>query len=114
MALAGKNMLMLAFKEKAELYKSYMSFVKNGGLFIKTTRPYKVGDEVFLMLTLPEETERIGVAGRVVWVTPQGAQGSQTPGIGVQFLEHDQGATQARIETILAGALGTERPTYTM
>ncbi len=114
MAAGAKNMLMLAFKDKAELYKSYMSFVRNGGLFVKTTRPYRVGDEVFLMLTLPEETERLGVAGRVVWVTPPGAQGSLTPGIGVQFLEQDQGATQSRIETILAGALGTERPTYTM
>ncbi len=114
MALGGKNVLRLAFKDKAELYKSYMSFVRNGGLFVKTKAPYKVGDEIFLMLTLPEETERLGVAGRVVWVTPPGAQGSQVPGIGIQFLEQDHGATQERIETILAGALGTERPTYTM
>ena len=114
MALGKKNMLMVAFKDKAELYKSYMPFVRNGGLFIKTTRDYRIGDQIFLMLSLPDDPERTGVAGQVVWVTPPSAQGSHIPGIGVQFLEQDRGATRDKIETFLAGALNTDRPTYTM
>ena len=50
-----------------------MSFLQNGGLFVPTTRPYRPGDEVFLLLTLMDEPEKLPVAGRVVWITPEGA-----------------------------------------
>jgi type IV pilus assembly protein PilZ len=110
----GQGILSLAIKDKGSLYAAYMPFVKNGGLFIPTTKPYKLGDEVFMLLTLMEEKERIPVAGKVVWITPAGAQGNRTPGIGVQFSEQDNGQTRARIETLLGGALKAERPTHTM
>jgi type IV pilus assembly protein PilZ len=54
------------------------------------------------------------VAGRVIWITPKGAQGKRTAGIGVQFSDQDQGNTQKRIETYLAGALGGDKPTHTL
>jgi type IV pilus assembly protein PilZ len=111
---AGQGILSLAIKDKGSLYAAYMPFVKNGGLFIPTTKPYKIGDEVFMLLTLMEDKERLPVAGKVVWVTPQGAQGNRTPGIGVQFSEQDNGQTRNKIEGLLAGALKADRPTHTM
>ena len=54
------------------------------------------------------------VAGRVIWVTPKGAQGKRTAGIGVQFSDQDGGSTQKKIENYLAGALGGDKPTHTM
>ena len=114
MADNSRGILSLAIKDKGSLYAAYMPFVKNGGLFIPTKKAYKIGDEVFMLLTLMDDTERIPVAGSVVWVTPQGAQGNRSPGIGVQFSEQDNGATRHKIEGLLAGALAADRPTHTM
>jgi type IV pilus assembly protein PilZ len=69
---------------------------------------------VFILLTLMDGTERLPVAGKVVWVTPKGAQNKRLQGIGVQFSTQDGGSTQKKIEGHLAGALGADRPTHTM
>jgi type IV pilus assembly protein PilZ len=107
------GILSLTIRDKAVLYSAYMPFLENGGLFVPTNKAYKVGDEVFMLLTLMDEAEKIPIAGRVVWVTPRGAQGNRTAGIGVQFSEQDA-AANARIENHLAGSLGSDRPTHTM
>lgn len=111
---ARNGILSLTIKDKAVLYAAYMPFVKNGGLFIPTNKPYKLGDEVFMLLTLMEETEKLPVAGKIVWVTPPGAQGNKAAGIGVQFSDQDNGQTRNKIEGYLAGALSADRPTHTM
>jgi type IV pilus assembly protein PilZ len=114
-ALGGQQrILSFAIKDRNALYQSYMPFVKHGGLFIPTTKRYQLGDEIFLLLQLMEEPDRIPVAGRVVWVTPAGAEGNRVVGVGVQFSEQDKGAARRRIEEYLAGALKAERPTHTM
>lgn len=116
MASSGgrQGILSLTIKDKGALYAAYMPFVKNGGLFIPTNKPYKIGDEVFMLLTLMEEKEKLPVAGKIVWVTPTGAQGNKTAGIGVQFSDQDNGQTRNKIEGYLAGALNADRPTHTM
>jgi type IV pilus assembly protein PilZ len=112
--MSQPGILTLSIKEKSALYMAYMPFVKNGGLFIPTSKPYILGDEVFILLTLMESNERLPVAGKVIWVTPGGAQNKRTQGIGVQFSEQDGGETQTKIETTLAGGLDSDRPTYSM
>jgi type IV pilus assembly protein PilZ len=109
-----RGILQLSIRDKSALYVAYMSFIKNGGLFVPTSKSYRLGDEVFIVLSIMEETEKMPVAGRVVWVTPRGAQGKRAAGIGVQFSDQDAGQTQKKIESYLAGALGAERPTHTM
>ena len=111
---ARQGILSLTIKDKNALYAAYMQFVKNGGLFIPTTKRYHVGDEVFMLLTLMDESERIPVAGKVIWVTPIGAEGNRAAGIGVQFSDQDGGMARNKIETYLAGALKSDRPTHTM
>lgn len=114
MAMGGKGMLSLAIKDKGSLYSAYMPFVKNGGLFLPTNKSYKLGDEVFMLLTLLEDKERLPIAGKVIWITPQGSAGNRTAGVGVQFSDQDKGQTRNKIEGLLAGALGADRPTHTM
>jgi type IV pilus assembly protein PilZ len=110
-----KGILTAAISDKAALYEAYMPFVKNGGLFIPTKKNYSLGNEVFVLLSLLDEAEKIPFAGRVVWVTPKGAQGNRLAGIGVQFNDDPSGkAVRNKIETYLAGALKSERPTHTM
>src|SRR5687768_3955200 len=108
------GLLTLTIKDKSALYLAYMPFVKNGGLFIPTNSSYRLGDEVFMLLNLMGEEEKLPVAGRVIWLTPKGAQGKRTAGIGVQFSEQDRGTTQKKIESYLAGALGGDKATHTM
>ena len=110
----GHPILSLSIKEKNSLYAAYIPFIKNGGLFIPTGKPYQLGDEVFILLHLMDEPDRIPVAGKVVWVTPRGASGNRTPGIGVQFNPDDKGGTRQKIEDLLGGSLNTEKPTHTM
>ncbi len=108
-----QGILSLTIKDKAVLYSAYMPFLENGGLFVPTNKKYSIGDEVFMLLTLMDDPEKIPIAGRVVWVTPVGAQGNRQAGVGIQFSEQDASAN-AKIENHLGGALNSERQTHTM
>ncbi len=111
---ARPGMLSLSIKDKSSLYAAYMPSVQNGGLFIPTNKVYNLGDEVFMLLTLMNDGERIPVAGKIIWMTPKGAQGNRAHGVGVQFSPQDKGATRGKIETHLAGSLKSDRITHTM
>jgi len=108
-----QSVLALTIQDKSVLCGAYMSFLKNGGLFVPTARRYRLGDEVFLLLTLMDEPQKLPVAGRVVWITPEGAQGNRQAGIGIEFSEVDATIT-AKIENHLAGSLTSERVTHTL
>ncbi len=70
---ARQSILSLSIKDKSTLYAAYMPFIKNGGLFIPTNKQYKINDEVFMLLTLLDEKEKLPVAGTIVWITPTGS-----------------------------------------
>ncbi len=112
-ARASNGILSLTIRDKAVLYAAYMPFIKNGGLFVPTTKAYSIGDEVFMLLTLMDEGEKIPVAGKVIWVTPRGAQSNRAAGIGVQFIGDDHTAN-SKIEAHLAGILESDKLTHTM
>ena len=114
--IVGERQRILSFviKDKSALYAAFMPFVKNGGLFIPTSKRYEPGDEIFLLLRLMDEPERIPVAGKVIWITPPGAEGNRAVGVGVQFSDEDQGVARRKIEDYLAGMLSSDRPTHTM
>jgi type IV pilus assembly protein PilZ len=108
------GVLSLNIKERTALYSAYMPQVRGGGLFIPTNKPYHIGDEIYMLLTLLEDPVKIPVAGHVIWVTPAGAQGSRTQGIGVKFSEDESGAAaRGRIESLLGGMLQSNRQTHT-
>jgi type IV pilus assembly protein PilZ len=109
-----QGILSLTIKDKNALYSAYMPFVINGGLFIPTSRQYEMGQEVFMLLNLMEETERLPLAGKIIWKTPSGSEVYRAPGIGVQFSDQDGGLARNKIETYLAGALKSDRATHTM
>ncbi|WP_305907226.1 PilZ domain-containing protein [Methylomarinum sp. Ch1-1] len=109
-----QGILSLSIKDKNALYAAYMPFVTNGGLFIPTKRDYDMGEEVFMLLNLMEETERLPIAGKIIWKTPVGAEGYRATGIGVQFSDQDGGTARNKIETYLAGSLESDRSTHTM
>ena len=100
--MSKPGLLTLTIKDKSALYLAYMPFIRNGGLFIPTNSTYRLGDEVFMLLNLMSEDEKLPVAGRVVWMTPKGAQGKRTTGIGV--------SSRSRIGVILSARLKTTWP----
>jgi type IV pilus assembly protein PilZ len=108
------SVLSLNIKERSALYAAYMPHLKRGGIFIPTIKPYRVGDEVFLLLSIPHDPNKIPIAGRVVWVTPANNQANKTPGVGVHFSDDESGqAARRRIEAMLGGLLESARTTHT-
>ena len=112
---ARPSMLSLNIKEKSALYAAFMPHLKHGGLFIPTTRTYRLGDQVYMLLSLMDDPAKLPVAGTVAWVTPQGAQGNKQQGIGVQFSADESGQSARRkIENLLGSVLGSARTTHTL
>lgn len=109
------GMLSLSIKERTALYAAYMPYLKNGGLFIPTSRLHQMGDQVFMLLSLMDDPVKSPLSGKVVWITPAGAQGNRQQGIGVQFDANDSSAVvRNKIESILGNAMKTTRQTHTM
>ncbi|MCB1668998.1 MAG: PilZ domain-containing protein [Pseudomonadales bacterium] len=107
------GILNLKLKEQQDLYRAYMPFVEHGGLFIPTKKEYMLGDEVFVLLDLIDESERIPVTGKVIWVTPKGMGGNRNQGVGLKLdSKHDD--LMKKIEAHLAGMLDSDKPTATM
>ncbi len=107
--------MQLAIKERAALYAAYIPLFAEGGIFVPTQRDYRLGDDVYVLLTLPDDPQRYPVAGRVAWVTPERAPGNRTQGVGIQFPKDEKSAQlKAKIEQILGTALGSEKPTQTV
>jgi type IV pilus assembly protein PilZ len=114
-SVARPSVLSLNIKEKAALYAAFMPYLKNGGIFVPTSKAYNLGDEVYLLLSLMDDPSKFPIAGRVAWVTPQGAHNNKAQGIGVHFSDDEGGATaRKRIEEILGAALKSSRTTHTL
>lgn len=109
------SIVQLVIKEKNELYAAYIPLFKDGGIFISSPRDYKLGDDVYILLTLPDEMQRYPVTGKVAWITPAHAAGNQTQGIGVKFPSDEKSSLlKAKIEEILGSHLASNRPTHTI
>jgi type IV pilus assembly protein PilZ len=114
-AVARPSVLSLPIKEKAALYAAYMPFLTNGGIFVPTNKPYKVGDEIYLILTLMDDPTKYPIAGKIAWVTPPAANNNKAQGIGVHFSADESGQrVKLRIEELLGAALRSSRATHTL
>ena len=112
---ARQSILNIAFGDEGALYHAYMPFIKVGGLFAQTPNRLPLGQPVFMMVTLPGSSEKLAASGKVCWLTPVGAQGNRPAGVGVQFDETPEGVQlKGKIESLLAGRLESEKPTFTM
>ncbi|MCD6003645.1 PilZ domain-containing protein [Vreelandella alkaliphila] len=105
--------LSLTMPDIPTLLSAYMPFLDRGGIFVPTKALYRLGQQVYLLLTLPGESERLSISGHVVWVSPEGVSGQRMPGIGVHFSQQDY-SVRDRIETLLAGQLDKAPPSFTL
>jgi type IV pilus assembly protein PilZ len=113
--VARPSVLSLAIKEKSALYAAYMPFLVNGGIFVPTSKSYRVAEEIYLILSLMADGTKYPIAGKVAWVTPAGANNNKAQGIGVHFPGDESGQrVRQRIEEILGAAIGSSRATHTL
>ena len=111
---ARQGFLNLTLTDKISLHRHYMPFLRGGGLFIPTNKPFSIGDEVFALVQLPEETERRPVAGKVAWLSCLCHASGRPAGIGVQLVESPENdGVRSRIEVLLVGQ-PSETPTFTL
>lgn len=109
------SVIQLSIKEKTALYAAYIPAFTDGGVFIPTTRDYALGDDVYVLLSLPEDVQRYPVAGKVAWVTPAKAAGGRTQGVGIKFPKDEKSqALKLKIEELLGAQLASERSTQTI
>ena len=114
-SVARPSVIQLVFREKGALYAAYMPLLTDGGLFVPTTREYRLGEDIYLLLSLPDDPQRFPVAGKVVWITPANASGGRTQGVGVRFPNDDKSRQlKIRIEEILGTAIASAKPTQTL
>ena len=114
-ATSRPSVIQLVFREKGALYAAYMPLLADGGLFVPTQRDYKLGDDIYLLLSLPEDPQRYPVAGKIAWITPMNASGGRTQGVGVRFPSDDKTRQlKIKIEEVLGTSIASSKPTQTI
>lgn len=114
-ATSRPSVIQLVFREKGALYAAYIPAFADGGLFVPTQREYRLGDDIYLLLSLPDDTQRYPVAGKIAWITPPNASGGRTQGVGVKFPNDEKTRLlRVKIEEILGTAISSSKPTQTL
>lgn len=109
------TVIQLSIKEKGALYAAYIPMFTEGGIFVPSSKTYRLGQDVYVLLTLPDDAQRYPIAGKVAWITPPHATGARTQGIGIRFPNDEKSVLlKKRIEEILGAHLGSDRPTQTV
>ena len=114
-AASRPSVIQLVFREKGALYAAYMPVFADGGLFVPTTREYQLGEDIYLLLSLPDDPQRYPVAGKVGWLTPANASGGRTQGVGVRFPNDEKTrGLRVKIEEVLGTSISSAKPTQTI
>jgi type IV pilus assembly protein PilZ len=109
------SVIQLVFREKGALYAAYIPLFSEGGLFVPTTREYRLGEDIYLLLTLPDDPQRYPVAGKVSWLTPPNTSGGRTQGVGVRFpVDEKTRLLRVKIEEVLGTSIQSSKPTQTV
>ena len=105
----------LVIRSKSALYSAWIPLLKGGGIFLPSNRSHTLGEEVLILLSLLDEPNKIPLQGTVAWINPAHSAGNRPQGIGVQLQDSELGRElKKRVESLLAGALQSSRPTHTI
>jgi type IV pilus assembly protein PilZ len=110
---ARSGVLQLRMDTPMDLYQAYIPVFTEGGLFVPSSRDYQLGDELYGLLTLPQETKRYPLIGYVAWITPAHAPAGRPQGVGLRFAADAHGVSlKKKIETALGPLLASKRTNY--
>lgn len=104
------SVLRVHFKEKNALSLAYMSFSKDGGLYVPLPTLPAMGAVVFLLVQLPDLVQIFPASGQVCWLN-----NGRRKGIGIH-LGKDTSSKELRmaIENMLGALIQSNGTTYTM
>lgn len=84
--------LSLTYKDDQAFINAYTRNISTGGLFIKTDKPLRLGDQFLLRLQVPALQEPLKVSCEVAWVRgPTEATAKEPAGMGIKFIEMSKG-----------------------
>ena len=112
---ARPGVFTLVIRSKAALYAAWIPLLKGGGIFLPSNKPHVLGEEVLILLSLLDDPNKIPLQGNVAWINPAHSTGNRPQGIGVQLHDSEVGRElRKKVESLLAGALQSSRPTHTI
>lgn len=113
--VARPGVYTLVIRSKASLYAAWIPLLRGGGIFLPSTRAHALGEEVLILLTLLDDPNKIPLQGIVAWINPAHGTGNRPQGIGIQLQDSEVGRElKKKVESLLAGALQSSRPTHTV
>lgn len=107
------GLLQVNITDRATLQASYMPFIQGGGLFIPSKQTVKMGEEVFVLATLPDQSQKIPLTGKVIWISQKQA-GTKPQGFAIQLSGEKGMYYKMEAEKMLAGSMSLDRPSFTM
>lgn len=101
------------YSNTQQLYRNYMPFVTNGGLFFPSFEKATIGETASVSLLLPDDIEAAVFEAKVIWINPKGAHGGRPAGIGIGFNDSHI-KIRSEIEKLLNRKLNSTDTTATM
>ncbi len=111
--LAKGGLIQVNIPDRETLQAAYLPYILGGGLFVVSDQAVKLGDEVFVLANLPEQTQKIPLTGKVVWVSYKQI-GSKPQGFAIQLSGEKGNYYKIEAEKLLAGSMSLDRPSFTM
>lgn len=90
----------LVLEDADSLSTAWLPFLEPGGLFVTTRRDHVLGEEVVLLLQLPDG-EKHSVAGSIAWISADDMSGRRRPGAGVALDGEEGQALAEKIRRIV-------------
>lgn len=83
-----KKALALKYKDRQAFVKAYTENINTGGLFIKTEKPFEVGEEFVLNLEIPAVEKGLQIKCQVAWTRNETEDPREEPiGMGIKFYD---------------------------
>jgi uncharacterized protein (TIGR02266 family) len=79
--------LLVDYKAQGSYLFDFCRDLGSGGVFIETSTPRSIGEELELTFTIPDSKETVTTRGRVIWVQSFLEAVKQPSGMGVQFID---------------------------
>ena len=82
-------------KQANRLFLAYANDISQGGMSLTTENRLKVGDRIPIEMLLPDNKTKVSCTGEVVWKREIMKDGIISQGVGVRFLDLEEGKKRA-------------------
>jgi uncharacterized protein (TIGR02266 family) len=105
-------LLKVSYEEPRDLLSDYLTDLGQGGMFVRTSAPFEIGETVHFAVSFPDLVEPIPLEGVVRWRREAGVGPETRPGVGVEFVFRDT-EHQAEVHALLNKTDAQELPPST-